>query len=54
MTEIKRIGKSHKEKIKEIRETMIKKQAGALVVNMLDEVAWLLNVRLHSHRLDFL
>lgn len=38
-------GKSSQEKIKALREVLKKKKAAGLVVNMLDEVAWLFNLR---------
>jgi len=38
-------GQSSVEKIKNAREEMEKKQADALVVSALDEIAWLLNIR---------
>ncbi|XP_063842236.1 xaa-Pro aminopeptidase 1-like [Scylla paramamosain] len=38
-------GKSWEEKVREVREEMVKKGADMLVVTALDEVAWLLNLR---------
>ena len=38
-------GMSSKDKISKLREELVKKKAKALVVNMLDEVAWLFNLR---------
>lgn len=38
-------GKSWHEKVKEVRGTLTKKKADALVVTALDEVAWLFNLR---------
>ena len=40
-----RAGQSHADKLKRVREELKKKQAKAIVVNMLDEVAWLFNLR---------
>ncbi|KAJ7746479.1 Creatinase/aminopeptidase [Mycena maculata] len=42
---IKYSGESHSEKIKRLREEISKKEATAMVVTMLDEVAWLFNLR---------
>ena len=39
------LGESHLDKIKRLREVLSKKDAKALVVSMLDEVAWLFNLR---------
>lgn len=38
-------GQSHQDKLKLVREELKKKEAKAIVVNMLDEVAWLFNLR---------
>jgi hypothetical protein len=38
-------GESHLSKIKRVREEFAKKKAKATVLNMLDEVAWLFNLR---------
>ena len=38
-------GESHVHKIERLREEMKKKEVHAIVVNMLDEVAWLFNLR---------
>ena len=38
-------GQSSEEKIHLIREQLSKKEAAGIVVNMLDEVAWLFNLR---------
>ena len=38
-------GKSHTSKLELLREELKKKGAKATVVNMLDEVAWLFNLR---------
>jgi hypothetical protein len=38
-------GESHTDKIQKVREELEKKKAKAMVVNMLDEVAWLFNLR---------
>uniref|UniRef100_A0A0P4VTN1 Xaa-Pro aminopeptidase 1 n=1 Tax=Scylla olivacea TaxID=85551 RepID=A0A0P4VTN1_SCYOL len=38
-------GKSWEEKVREVRQEMVKKGADMLVVTALDEVAWLLNLR---------
>uniref|UniRef100_A0A8H7XM06 Xaa-Pro aminopeptidase P n=1 Tax=Psilocybe cubensis TaxID=181762 RepID=A0A8H7XM06_PSICU len=38
-------GQSHLEKVEKIREELVKKKAKAVVVTMLDEVAWLFNLR---------
>lgn len=38
-------GESHQDKIKRLREEINKKPYKAMVVNMLDEVAWLFNLR---------
>ncbi|KAJ7199231.1 peptidase M24, structural domain-containing protein [Mycena pura] len=43
--DIKYSGESHLDKIKRLREVLSKKEAKALVVSMLDEVAWLFNLR---------
>ncbi|KAI0646631.1 Creatinase/aminopeptidase [Trametes meyenii] len=43
--DVKHSGQSHLEKLKNLREELQKKQAKATVVNMLDEVAWLFNLR---------
>lgn len=42
---LKYSGKSWQDKVREVREKMGKKQAVALVVSALDDVAWLLNLR---------
>lgn len=39
------VGKSSVDKLTEIREQLAKKNVSALVVNTLDEVAWLFNLR---------
>ena len=38
-------GQSHADKIVQVREELEKKKAKAIVVTMLDEVAWLFNLR---------
>ena len=38
-------GRSSEDKIKELREQLTKKKLVGTVVNMLDEVAWLFNLR---------
>ena len=38
-------GESHLSKIKRVREELVKKKAKATVLTMLDEVAWLFNLR---------
>ncbi|KAI0674634.1 Creatinase/aminopeptidase [Trametes maxima] len=43
--DVKHSGRSHSEKLKNLREELQKKPAKAAVVNMLDEVAWLFNLR---------
>ncbi|PFH45881.1 hypothetical protein AMATHDRAFT_70981 [Amanita thiersii Skay4041] len=43
--DVKYSGRSYTEKFAQLREEMNKKQAKALVVTMLDEVAWLFNLR---------
>ncbi|KAI0654883.1 Creatinase/aminopeptidase [Cubamyces menziesii] len=43
--EVKYSGQSHTDKLKRVREELKKKEAKAIVVNMLDEVAWLFNLR---------
>ncbi|KAJ6572148.1 peptidase M24, structural domain-containing protein [Mycena capillaripes] len=43
--DLKYSGESHLDKIKRLREEMSKKEAKAMVVTMLDEVAWLFNLR---------
>ncbi|KAJ8482967.1 hypothetical protein ONZ51_g5020 [Trametes cubensis] len=43
--EVKYSGQSHADKLKRVREELKKKEAKAIVVNMLDEVAWLFNLR---------
>ncbi|EGO03418.1 hypothetical protein SERLA73DRAFT_174889 [Serpula lacrymans var. lacrymans S7.3] len=43
--DIKYAGKSSADKIQHLREELRKKNAKAMVVNMLDEVAWLFNLR---------
>ena len=43
--EVKYSGKSHVDKIAKLREEIKKKKAQAIVVTMLDEVAWLFNLR---------
>ncbi|KAL1922548.1 uncharacterized protein VTP21DRAFT_10087 [Calcarisporiella thermophila] len=42
---LKYTGKSHADKIKDLREELEKKEAHGFVVSGLDEIAWLLNVR---------
>ncbi|KZT24163.1 Creatinase/aminopeptidase [Neolentinus lepideus HHB14362 ss-1] len=42
---LKYSGQSHHDKIKQVREELAKKNAKAIVVSMLDEVAWLFNLR---------
>ncbi|KAL0957997.1 hypothetical protein HGRIS_000173 [Hohenbuehelia grisea] len=43
--DVKYSGETHTDKIKRVREEIEKKKAKALVVTMLDEVAWLFNLR---------
>ncbi|OJT08305.1 hypothetical protein TRAPUB_844 [Trametes pubescens] len=43
--DVKYSGQSHQDKLKLVREELKKKEAKAIVVNMLDEVAWLFNLR---------
>ncbi|KAH9887305.1 Creatinase/aminopeptidase [Cubamyces lactineus] len=43
--DVKYSGQSHAEKLKRVREELKKKEAKAIVVNMLDEVAWVFNLR---------
>ncbi|EPS95616.1 hypothetical protein FOMPIDRAFT_1025722 [Fomitopsis schrenkii] len=43
--DLKYAGESHTQKIERLREEMKKKEVHAIVVNMLDEVAWLFNLR---------
>ncbi|KAL5498588.1 hypothetical protein ACEPAH_1942 [Sanghuangporus vaninii] len=43
--EVKYSGRSSKEKVTSLREEMEKKKVAGMVVNMLDEVAWLFNLR---------
>ncbi|TFY59111.1 hypothetical protein EVJ58_g5989 [Rhodofomes roseus] len=43
--DLKYAGESHVQKITRLREEMRKKEMHAVVVNMLDEVAWLFNLR---------
>ncbi|KAI9061629.1 Creatinase/aminopeptidase [Trametes sanguinea] len=43
--DVKFSGETHADKLKRVREEIQKKGAKALVVNMLDEVAWLFNLR---------
>ncbi|CDO71158.1 hypothetical protein BN946_scf184845.g28 [Trametes cinnabarina] len=43
--DVKYAGESHADKLKRVREEIQKKGTKALVVNMLDEVAWLFNLR---------
>ncbi|KAJ6469378.1 peptidase M24, structural domain-containing protein [Mycena sanguinolenta] len=43
--DIKYSGESHSDKIKRLREEISKKDGKAMVVTMLDEVAWLFNLR---------
>jgi Xaa-Pro aminopeptidase len=38
-------GESHSDKIKRLREEISKKEGKAMVITMLDEVAWLFNLR---------
>jgi Xaa-Pro aminopeptidase len=42
---LERSGRSHSDKISQLRDTLKKKAAFSIVVAMLDEVAWLLNIR---------
>ncbi|TFK49276.1 Creatinase/aminopeptidase [Heliocybe sulcata] len=42
---LKYSGQSHHDKIKQVRQELAKKKAQAIVVSMLDEVAWLFNLR---------
>lgn len=39
------VGKSSDDKIKELRKTMEEKKWKGVVVSMLDEIAWLFNLR---------
>ena len=39
------LGQTFDEKLKHLREILSKKNAAGIVVNMLDEVAWLFNLR---------
>ncbi|KAJ6600013.1 putative Xaa-Pro aminopeptidase P [Mycena vulgaris] len=43
--DVKYSGESHLDKIKRLRDEISKKEAKAMVVTMLDEVAWLFNLR---------
>ncbi|KDQ10491.1 hypothetical protein BOTBODRAFT_36195 [Botryobasidium botryosum FD-172 SS1] len=43
--DVKYAGKTSKEKLTELRAKLVKEEAGAMIVNMLDEVAWLFNLR---------
>lgn len=43
--DIKYAGRDHKEKLGQVRQELEKHKARALVVTMLDEVAWLFNLR---------
>ncbi|KZT70390.1 putative Xaa-Pro aminopeptidase P [Daedalea quercina L-15889] len=43
--DVKYAGESHVRKIERLREEMRKREVHAIVVNMLDEVAWLINLR---------
>ncbi|KAJ7868631.1 peptidase M24, structural domain-containing protein [Mycena olivaceomarginata] len=43
--DVKYSGESHSDKIKRLREEIAKKDGKAMVVTMLDEVAWLFNLR---------
>lgn len=43
--DVKYSGQSHVDKIAKLREEVKKKKAEAIVVTMLDEVAWLFNLR---------
>ncbi|KAJ7753826.1 putative Xaa-Pro aminopeptidase P [Mycena metata] len=43
--DVKYSGESHSDKIKRLREEIVKKDGKAMVVTMLDEVAWLFNLR---------
>ncbi|KAI0777354.1 Creatinase/aminopeptidase [Trametes elegans] len=43
--DVKYSGQSHIDKLKRVREELRKKDTKAIVVNMLDEVAWLFNLR---------
>ncbi|KAG8964115.1 hypothetical protein FRC03_002189 [Tulasnella sp. 419] len=43
--DIEYAGKSSENKIKELRAELAKQQSGAVVITMLDEVAWLFNLR---------
>ena len=38
-------GETHTEKLKRVREELKKKEAKSMVVNLLDEIAWLYNLR---------
>jgi Xaa-Pro aminopeptidase len=38
-------GESHLDKLRRLRDDLVKKKAKAMVVTMLDEVAWLFNLR---------
>lgn len=39
------LGQSHSDKVAKVREELQKKNAKAIVVTMLDEIAWLFNLR---------
>lgn len=39
------VGESHAEKLDKLREELRRKDAHAMVVTMLDEIAWLFNMR---------
>ncbi|TFY78231.1 hypothetical protein EWM64_g5781 [Hericium alpestre] len=43
--DVKYSGQSHADKLAKLREELHRKNAGAMVVTMLDEVAWLFNLR---------
>lgn len=43
--DVKYSGRDHKEKLGQVRQELEKQKARALVVTMLDEVAWLFNLR---------
>jgi len=43
--DVKYAGRDHKEKLGQVRQELEKQKARALVVTMLDEVAWLFNLR---------
>lgn len=43
--DVKYAGKSHTDKLENVRQELEKQKARAIVVTMLDEVAWLFNLR---------